>query len=129
MPDERTSLVAVVEIECERVARIRGRHGERFLRRAFTDDERARCLSRRDADASLAARLAARIGLAALCRRVGVRAPAGCGDAAVVPDASGAPTLRLSDELARALSGWSIDVSLAHDGGWAAAAVMAQPCR
>lgn len=127
MRDGAQRLVALVEVECARIASLRERHGERFLRKVFQEDERRHCLSRRHPDASLAARFAARVGLAALCRRLKVRTPVRSDTAGVVLDEAGGPEFHLSTELARDLSGWSLDLSLSHDGGWAAAAVMAQP--
>jgi holo-[acyl-carrier-protein] synthase len=117
----------VVEIECARVARLRQRHGARFVRRFFTERERVRCQGRRDPDASLAARFAARVGLAAFCRSQGIERRIRLDDVGVDHDAAGGPELILSQEFERELAGWSVELSLTHDGAWAAAAVMARP--
>lgn len=46
--------------EIDRVAEVLARHGDRFLRRVFTDDEVAYCRRHRDPAPSLAARFAAK---------------------------------------------------------------------
>ena len=46
--------------EIDRIADVLARHGERFLRRIYTDGEIAYCLRHRDPSPSLAARFAAK---------------------------------------------------------------------
>lgn len=46
--------------EIDRIADVLARHGERFLRRIYTDGELAYCLRHRDPSPSLAARFAAK---------------------------------------------------------------------
>jgi len=48
------------QIELARIRRTLQRHGERFLERCFTDEERRFCLGRRDPAPGLAARYAAK---------------------------------------------------------------------
>ncbi|GAB4222789.1 MAG: holo-[acyl-carrier-protein] synthase [Acidobacteriota bacterium] len=47
-------------VELSRIRAVLERHGDRFLRRVLTDDERAYCLRKRDPVPSLAARFAAK---------------------------------------------------------------------
>ena len=118
-------------LPCEqRVADIKGqaieRHGERFLEKVYTAEERAHCGGRVE---SLAARFAAKEA-AAKALQTGVwRQGIGWTDLEVVRDeASGAPGLRLHNAAARLaaahkLHGWSI--SLSHDRTHAIAFVAA----
>ncbi len=96
---------------------------ERFLARCFTPAERAFCDAVRDRAARYAARFAAK---EAASKALG--APAGIGWHDVeVARGEGAPSLSLAGvaaERARALRVSAIHVSLTHDAGAAAAAVV-----
>jgi holo-[acyl-carrier protein] synthase len=50
-------------VEVERIRAVRERHGDRFLRKVFTDAERRHCLAAADPAASLAGRFAAKEAL------------------------------------------------------------------
>jgi holo-[acyl-carrier protein] synthase len=96
---------------------------ERFLSRCFTPAERAYCDGARDRDARYAARFAAKEAASKA-----LAAPAGIGwhDVEVVRG-PGAPTLTLGGVAAaraRALRVSAIHLSLTHDAGAAAAAVV-----
>jgi holo-[acyl-carrier protein] synthase len=113
-------------VEIERIRRILdgppGR-AERFLARCFTEGERAFCDAARDRAARYAARFAAKEAAAKA-----LAAPPGMGwrDAEVVRG-SGAPALELrgaAGDAARALGVVRSLLTLTHDGGLAAAAVV-----
>ena len=81
-------------IEIARIRDARSRHGDRFLRRVFTDSERRHCLSRGDPDASLAGRFAAK---EALLKALGTGRGSGVGfkDVVIVPAGRGIPRVEL----------------------------------
>jgi len=113
-------------IEIERVRQAVARHGERFLAKVYTAEERAHCGGRVE---SLAARFAAKEA-AAKALQTGVwRQGIGWTDLEVVSDeVSRAPSLRLHNAAARlaashGLHDWSI--SLSHDRTHAIAFVVA----
>lgn len=47
-------------VDIPRIAEVRSRHGEQFLKRVFAEGEAAYCLRQKDPDISLAARFAAK---------------------------------------------------------------------
>lgn len=110
-------------IEVARIAEVIARHGERFLARVFTADERAVCGGRAE---SLAARWAAK---EAVAKALGTGIGDVCWhDIEVLQDEKRRPTLRLTGRAASladesGLHTWAI--SLAHDGGMALAFVVA----
>lgn len=82
-------------VSIDRIRRFRERHGERGLRRLFTDDELAYCMAQVDPAPSLAARFAAK---EAFFKAVGTGFGAG-GDwreVEVQRNARGAPSLRVT---------------------------------
>ncbi len=110
-------------VEIKRIAAAIDRHGERFLRRVFTEDELTASGGRAD---SLAARWAAKEA-AAKALGTGVGAVA-FHEIEVIQDDCRCPALRLHGAAAdlaamRGLTQWA--VSLAHDGGFALAFVVA----
>lgn len=113
-----TDLVAI-----DRVAALVGRYGNRFTERVFTVTELADCGNQA---ASLAARWAAKESVAkALGTGIGAVA---FRDIEVVQDSRGKPDLRLHGQAATiaqslGLQQWAL--SLAHDGGFALAFVVA----
>lgn len=113
-------------IEIERVRRAIERHGERFLEKVYTAEERAHCGGRVE---SLAARFAAKEA-AAKALQTGVwRQGIGWADLEVVRDAvSGAPGLCLHNAAARLAAAYGLhdwSVSLSHDRTHAIAFVVA----
>lgn len=110
-------------ISIARVAGVAGRHGERFLERVYSPEELAVCGGRAE---SLAARWAAKEAVAkALGTGIGAVA---FREIEVLHDDCHCPCLRLTGAAAalaadRGLTQWSI--SLAHDGGFALAFVVA----
>jgi len=110
---------AVVLIEIARVDRLLRRHDARFLSRVFTGEEREACLGRPHPATHLAARLAAK-----LAARRALGAPAfPLRNLAVSVPREGPPRLRITPPPAARPF-----VSLSHDGGMAAAAVLLAPC-
>ncbi|MFQ5457633.1 MAG: ACP synthase [Myxococcota bacterium] len=109
---------AVVLVDVARVERILGRHRVRFLGRVFSPEEREACAGARNESERLAARLAAKLAARRVLpeqflplRCVSVRG--GAGDAPVLAIDPPPPGKAF--------------VSLAHDGGVAAAAVVLEP--
>jgi len=107
---------AVVLVPVERVARLARRHGERFLRRAFSSEERAQCEGRHS-DERLAARLAAK----AAARKVFPDGRFPLRAIRVLRDENGAPRVSVPG-----VPDARVFVSLSHDGGVAAAAVFVE---
>lgn len=111
----------------ERMRQAVERHGERFLRRIFTQDERTYAASRGNPYESLAARFAAK---EAASKALGAPAGIGWHDVEVVPARPGerAPRLVLrgrAREVAEARGICTIMVSLTHADGVAAAVAVA----
>lgn len=107
--------VGVDMIEIERVERAAARHGERFFRRFFTEQERAIC---QDQPRRLAARVAAK---EAVAKAFGT----GIGDVRwveieVINDERGRPEVRLHGDAAHlaeamGLTHWEISISHTQD--------------
>ncbi len=115
-------------VEVARVERLIGAgapagRAERFLARCFTPRERAYCDGRRDRATRYAARFAAK---EALVKALGAPDGVRWTDIEVERD-GGPPRLRLAgaaDRAARSLSVGAIHLTLTHDAGVAAAAVV-----
>lgn len=116
--------VGVDMIEVARIERAASRHGERFFRRFFTEQERAYC---QDQPRRLAARLAAK-------EAVGKALGTGIGDVRwveieVTHDERGRPRLQLHGDAARLAAEMGLvewDISLSHTEADAIAFVVAQ---
>ena len=114
-------------VEVERIASAIERHGEPFLTRIFTPDERAYCDTRKFPAMHYAARFAAKEA-ASKALGTGIGAHAGLHDLEVVHNADGAPELRLAGAALdfAAKHGISrIMISLSHSHGHAAANAVA----
>ena len=115
--------VGVDLVEIRRVAALAERYGERFKGRVFTQAERTDCGDRPE---SLAARWAAKEAVAkALGTGFG---PVSFREVELLRECAGQPELRLNGKAlalaeARGLHSWA--VSVAHDGGFAIAFVVA----
>lgn len=120
--------VGVDLVEVARIRRAVDRWQDRFLQRVFTPDELAYALGRRDPAEHLAARFAAKeaalkalgigLSLGVRWRELEVRRPPG-----------GPPTMALSGRaaaLGRRRGVATLHLSLAHDGGYALAQVIAE---
>jgi holo-[acyl-carrier protein] synthase len=111
----------------DRLRRAVQRHGDRFLRRIFTDEERAYSHSRGNPEESLAARFAAK---EAASKALGAPKGIGWHDVEVVPARPGEREPRLvlrgrAAEVADARGVATILVSLTHAEGVAAAVAIA----
>jgi holo-[acyl-carrier protein] synthase len=111
----------------ERMRQAVQRHGDRFLRRIFTDEERAYSQSRGNPEESLAARFAAK---EAASKALGAPRGIGWHDVEVVPARPGEREPRLvlrgrAAEVADARGVRTILVSLTHAEGVAAAVAVA----
>ncbi|MCC5829311.1 MAG: holo-ACP synthase [Phycisphaeraceae bacterium] len=114
-------------IGVERVAALVERHGERFRRRCFTDEEWGFAMEHRDWAPHLAARFAAK---EAIFKALGTGWSGGIRwtDAGVVRLPSGRPTVRLEGvalEVARSLGITTWFLSLSHSDGMAIASAIA----
>jgi holo-[acyl-carrier protein] synthase len=113
-------------IEIERIAHSIERHGERFLRRIYTDHEIAYCRSKRSSAESFAARFAAKeAGAKAL--GTGISRGVTWIEFQVARQPGGRPVLELRGRaalLAQQLGVKTISLSLTHTGNLAMATVM-----
>jgi holo-[acyl-carrier protein] synthase len=115
--------VGVDLVEVERVRQIYERHGEAFLEKVFTPQERAYCMAQATPWASLAARWAAKEAVAKAFG-TGFNGDLGFKSIGVVCNAAGAPQIVL-DERATALlhvqGGKAVRISLTHTAALAQA--------
>jgi holo-[acyl-carrier protein] synthase len=119
-------MILGIGIDLVSIARVRGtldRHGDRALRRLFTDGEVQRCRERGSPHASLAARFAAK---EAFFKALGTGWGRGGAwtEVEVVSVAGGAPSLRLSGAAARGAAARGVQrihLSLTHTEESAAA--------
>jgi holo-[acyl-carrier protein] synthase len=101
------------------VARVRGvveRHGDRFLQRVFTDEERAYCFGRAHPFPHLAARFAAKEAVSK-CFTTGIGAELGWKSASIHHGERQEPLVRLDgkgEALLRQLGATGVIVSLSH---------------
>lgn len=112
-------------VAVERIARAIARHGERFLRRVYTDGERRTCATRPIPEQSFAARFAAKEAALKALGGAGVR----WRDLEVTRGERGAPSLAVHGRAAEIARGRGIErfhLSLAHDGPLAIAFVVAE---
>lgn len=112
--------------EVARLKSLRLRWGDRLLKRVFTEAELRACLGRREPDAGLAARFAAK---EAAMKALGTGWGGGVGwqDISVASRPGEAPRLELSGGAAgraEELGARRVHLSLTHDGGVAAAVVV-----
>lgn len=113
-------------VAVERIAASIERHGERFLKRIYTEAERAYCSAMRDSAVHYAARWAAK---EALLKAIGtgMRQGVKMSEAEVLKLETGQPVMELSGrakEIADGLGAQRVHVSLTHDAGNAAAVVI-----
>jgi len=118
--------LGIDRIEIERVRQAWTRHGERFHRRVFTDDEWAYCLTRPDPASSMAARFAAK---EATMKALGLGWGSGIRyrDIEIKRGRAGAPSLQLhgrTRDLATCRNVTNMVVSLTHDRTHAMATVI-----
>lgn len=129
-------MIVAIGIDVVEVARVRrlaggrrpGSRAERFLARVFTPLERSLCQARKDRAGCLAARFAAK---EAVVKALGAPAGVRWTDIEVIRS-GGAPSVRLAGEAARAarrLGVRAVHLTLTHDAGIAAAAVVLESGR
>lgn len=106
---------AVVLVEVARVERLLQRYRARFIARVFSQEEQAACAGRRNEAERFAVRLAAKLA----ARRVFAERPLALRSISVLGGAGDAPVLVIDPP-----PGGNALVSLSHDGGVAAAAVV-----
>lgn len=114
-------------VECRRIAELRSRHGERFLKRVFTARELADLLPRRQAIEALAGRFAAKEAILKVLG-TGWRGGIAWTDMEIVNDAAGRPVVRLSGccaRLAEERGIREISVSITHIRALAIASAVA----
>lgn len=105
-------------IECDRVAKVLQRQGDRFLNRVYTPDERAYCMQMKNPVPHLAARFAAKEAVSKAFT-TGIGAELGWRSIEVRKGERGEPLVHLDDKgraLLEALGGTTVLLSLAHTG-------------
>lgn len=113
-------------VECERIKGVWDRHGERFLRRVFTEGEIRYCLAKKDPLPSLAGRFAAKEAVLKVLG-TGWRGAIGWTDVEVTHTTSGAPRIVLTGHsacIARDLGIRSIQISITHTRRYGAASAI-----
>ncbi len=115
-------------VEVDRLGAVIARHGERFLRRVFTECERDYCEAKSEPAVFYAARFAAKEAVAKAFG-TGIGSAIGWLDIEVVRDAVGAPSVRLAGKGAELAELRGVDrvlLSMTHTRGMAAASVVLQ---
>ncbi len=113
-------------IECDRIKHIWDRHGERFLRRVFTEGEIAYCLARKNPLPHLAGRFAAKEAVLKVLG-TGWRGAICWTDVEVTNVTSGRPSVVLtghSARIARSLGIQTVHISITHTGRYGAASAI-----
>jgi len=113
-------------VHCPRIGRIWNDHGERFLNRVYTDNERAYCLDCRDPVIPLSGRFAAKEATLKTLG-TGLRGGLDWRDIETLPDPLGKPLVTLrgqAAELARTLGIARILISISHSGEYAIASAL-----
>lgn len=119
--------IGIDVVEVERIASAIERHGEPFLARLFTPDEREYCEAHRTPAPHYAARFAAKEAVSKALG-TGIGANAGLLEMEVIRQTSGAPAIRLSGAagaFAREQGIIEIQISLSHTALYAAANAIA----
>jgi len=114
-------------IECDRIAQMLARHGERFTNHVFTDEEFRYCSGKKIAEQHFAGRWAAK---EAVLKALGTGWAAGITwtDAEVVIQAGGKPTIRLhrgAAQKAAELGIAEVLISISHCKAYATATAIA----
>ncbi len=115
--------VGVDLVDVDRIRKSRENHGDHFLEKVFTEEEREYCLSMSDPDPHLAARFAAKEAVAKAFG-TGIGEDIGWRSVSVLREASGAPIVKLDDQAAaklKAMGGSHVLLSLSHLTNLAAA--------
>ncbi|MEK7996008.1 MAG: holo-ACP synthase, partial [Planctomycetota bacterium] len=110
-------------VDCPRIEQMVQRHGERFLKRVFTDAERAYARANRNEMEKLAGRFAAKEAILKLMG-TGWRGKIAWTDIEIINNAVGQPEVTLSGEvktIAEALGITHISISITHTANFAIA--------
>jgi len=114
-------------VDCPRIEQMVQRHGERFLKRVFTDAERAYARANRNEMEKLAGRFAAKEAILKLMG-TGWRGKIAWTDIEIINNAVGQPEVTLSGEvktIAEALGITHISISITHTANFAIASAVA----
>ena len=114
-------------VDCPRIEQMVQRHGERFLKRVFTDAERAYARANRNEMEKLAGRFAAKEAILKLMG-TGWRGKIAWTDIEIINNAVGQPEVTLSGEvktIAEALGITHISISITHTANFAIASAIA----
>ena len=115
--------VGVDLVDVDRIRKSRENHGDHFLEKVFTEEEREYCLGMSDPDPHLAARFAAKEAVAKAFG-TGIGADIGWRSVSVSRQASGAPVVKLDEQATaqlKAMGGEQVLLSLSHLSEMAAA--------
>ena len=116
-------------VDCGRIRRILGRHGDAFVRRVFTEAESAYCLRMADPAPHFAARFAAKEAVSKAFG-TGIGEAFGWRDIEVARGANGTPGIVLhgpAAALAARLGAGRVAISLTHTASQAAAVARIEP--
>ena len=115
-------------IDVERIRKIHGRWGDRFLKKFLRPEEIEYCLSVHDPTASIAARFAGKEAISKAFG-TGIGGKINWHDIEIINDEKGRPLVKLHGAakiLLLEMGGKEVQVSLSHDGGQAAAMALLQ---
>ena len=115
-------------IDVERIRKIHGRWGDRFLKKFLRPEEIEYCLSVHDSAASIAVRFAGKEAISKAFG-TGIGKKISWHDIEIINDENGLPVVKLhggAKILLLEMGGKEVQVSLSHDGGQAAAMALLQ---
>jgi holo-[acyl-carrier protein] synthase len=115
--------VGIDLVDIERVRKMLAEYGERFLDHLLGDDEKRLLEPRHDREQFLAGRFAAKEAAIKALGKYLTRRPAFAA-LQMLPDKSGRPQLRLSDELRQQIPNVEAQVSISHERHYAVAIVI-----
>ncbi|UCC96842.1 MAG: holo-ACP synthase [Phycisphaerales bacterium] len=114
-------------VDCPRIEQMVQRHGERFLKRVFTDTERAYAEANKNDIEKLAGRFAAKEAILKLVG-TGWRGKIAWTDIEIINNVAGQPEVTLSGEVKKIADGLGIkhvSVSITHTANFAIASAVA----
>jgi holo-[acyl-carrier protein] synthase len=112
--------------EVVRMKQATDKWGRKFLKRVFSDKEIEYCLSKRDPFPHLSARFAAKEATIKALSSVINDHYIYPGDIEVLHEPSGRPYIVLSGDIRKVLGNIKLHVSIAHEGNYASATVIAE---
>ncbi len=115
--------VGVDLVEVGRIANMLEQHGERFLEKVYTEEEREYCMGKKHPPIHLAARFAAKEAVSK-CFGTGIGSELSWHSVSVINGSNGQPQVRLDDQGSKLLSrkrGESVLISLSHTESMATA--------